>query len=335
MYDDFRLIHLRAPKDCIEKLSDLAQSDDVLDWHVGVEQNGESEITMLVGQKKRQHVLDKLQKAMESESGWRILVQPLEAAIPKPEELAPPEEEQKERAQARRMQSREEIYNDITSSLSIDSNFLLMVALSSIVAAIGLMKDNVAVVIGAMVIAPLLGSNLALIFAATVGDRSLLAQAAKVAAIGAGLSIAIGVIIGIIFPVDFKSVELMSRTHVGADSIALALASGAAAALSVSTGVASALVGVMVAVALLPPAMTAGVMLGTGQPDYALSAGLLLLVNIVSVNLAGQLVFWISGLKPRTWYERKSAGQSIKYSIITWVVSLAILSAAIWFRAQI
>ncbi|GEQ98025.1 hypothetical protein JCM17844_16620 [Iodidimonas gelatinilytica] len=332
MSNAFRLIHLRAPKDCIEKLSDLAQSDDVLDWHVGIEQDGESEITMLVGQEKRQHVLDQLQKAMEAKSGWRILVQPLEAAIPMPEEPERPEEE---RAQARRMQSREEIYNDITSGLSIDTNFLLMVALSSIVAAIGLLKDNVAVVIGAMVIAPLLGSNLALIFAATVGDRSLLAQAAKVAAIGAGLSIAIGVIIGLILPIDLGSRQLIDRTHVGADSIALALASGAAAALSVSTGLASALVGVMVAVALLPPAMAAGIMLGAGQPSLALSAGLLLLVNIVSVNLAGQLVFWISGLKPRTWYERKSASQSLKISILSWIVALAVLSTAIWFRAQI
>lgn len=332
MYDDFRLIHLRAPKDSVEKLLDLADSPDILDWHMGADYEGRREITMLVGPAKRQDVLDRLQRAMPKDNKqWRILIQPLEAAIPKPEE---PEELVKERVRARRMQSREELYNDITAGLAIDSHFLALVFLSSVVAAIGMLKDNVAVVIGAMVIAPLLGSNLALIFAATLGDKVLIISAVKTAATGAFLSILIGVGIGLIWPVDFESTELMARTHVGADSVALALASGAAAALSVSTGLASTLVGVMVAVALLPPALATGIMLGTGELNLAVSAGLLLAVNLVAVNLAGQAVFLLNGLKPRTWYERKSAAQSIRVSIMVWITALTILSLVIWLRAD-
>jgi len=65
----------------------------------------------------------------------------------------------------------------------------------------------------------------------------------------------------------------------------------AAAALSLTTGLSSVLVGVMVAVALLPPAATLGIMLGQGNMSLAIGAGLLLAVNIVSVNLASKIVF--------------------------------------------
>ena len=68
---------------------------------------------------------------------------------------------------------------------------------------------------------------------------------------------------------DLASEELLARTDVGFDGVVLALASGAAAVLSLTSGVASALVGVMVAVALLPPTATLGMMLATGQTELA------------------------------------------------------------------
>ena len=87
-----------------------------------------------------------------------------------------------------------------------------------------------------------------------------------------------------VWPWDPSSTELMLRTDVGLAAVALALASGAAAALSLTTGLSSVLVGVMVSVALLPPAAALGLMLGYGQPDLAIGAGLLLAINIVCVK---------------------------------------------------
>ncbi|MDZ7803496.1 DUF389 domain-containing protein [Thiohalophilus sp.] len=87
-------------------------------------------------------------------------------------------------------------------------------------------------------------------------------------------------------PLNFDSQELLLRTDVGLEGIALALASGMAAGLSLTSGVSATLVGVMVAVALLPPAATLGLMLGAGNYQYALGALLLLAVNVVCVNLA-------------------------------------------------
>ncbi len=95
-----------------------------------------------------------------------------------------------------------------------------------------------------MVIAPLLSPNVALAL---------------------GLSFAIAVTL----PIDLVSQELLSRTDVGLDSIVLALASGSAAALSLTTGLSSVLVGVMVAVVLMPPRATLAVMLASGQEELA------------------------------------------------------------------
>src|SRR5690606_25235967 len=169
---------------------------------------------------------------------------------------------------------------------NLDSTFLTLTFLSAIVASIGLLKDNVAVIIGAMVIAPLLGPNLAFALGTALGDRALMQKAMTTNVTGVALTVLLGVVIGLMWTEGFDAPELLNRTKVGYDGIALALASGAAAVLSLVAGVSSALVGVMVAVALMPPAVAIGIMLGAGNPEGALGAAVLLGVNVVCVNLA-------------------------------------------------
>jgi uncharacterized membrane protein len=122
---------------------------------------------------------------------------------------------------------------------------------------------------------------------------------------------------------------------VGLDSVALALASGAAAALSLTTGLSSVLVGVMVAVALLPPAVTLGIMLGVEDFNRALGAGLLLAINIVCVNLAIKVVFFVKGIRPRTWWEKKKAKRAMAIYILGWIVTLIFLVAFIYGHQEL
>ena len=124
----------------------------------------------------------------------------------------------------------------------------------------------------------------------------------------------------------------MARTSVDYAGIALALASGAAAALSVTTGLSSTLVGVMVAVALLPPAATVGIMLAAGRSDLAVGAAMLLVANIACVNLAAQVVFLAQGIKPRTWSEQKNARRAVAVNIVTWIALIAVLVGIIALR---
>lgn len=111
----------------------------------------------------------------------------------------------------------------------------MLVILSSLVAAIGLITNNVAVVIGAMVIAPLLGPNHALSFGTAMGDFSLIKKSVQTLVAGILLAVAVSGILGMFWPFDVENHELMLRTVVGIDSATLALASGAAAALSLTT----------------------------------------------------------------------------------------------------
>ena len=224
---------------------------------------------------------------------------------------------------------REEIYEDVASGTRLDSNFLTLTVLSAIVAALGMNANNVAVVIGAMVIAPLLGPLLAFAFASSIGDTDLMWKASRTSLVGLALGFATASLTALLIPVNLESPQLLERTVIGLDSVVLALASGGAAALSIARGLPSTLVGVMVAVALLPPSVAMAVYLGAGEFSLSLRAGILLATNVISVNIASMLVFAIRGIRPRTWLERRSATRSRQINLAVWGVLLAGLIALI------
>jgi uncharacterized hydrophobic protein (TIGR00341 family) len=277
-----------------------------------------------------QKALDTISTMLEHEEDWRLVVLPVEASLPKLEE-EDPEIKKKHRMVA----LREEIYQDVHAGTKLDRDFLILTALSTIVVVFGLAADNVAAVIGAMVIAPLLGPILAFALGSALGDIELMGKAARTAVSGLLLGMAISVLIGLLFNIDLGADELRNRSIVGLDSTALALASGAAAALSIVAGVPSTLVGVMVAVALLPPAASAGLFAGSGDFPLAARAGLLLLINIVSVNLAALLVFFFKGVRPRTWLERRSAKRSVYINAAVWAVLIVALTLVAVFMTRL
>ena len=150
-----------------------------------------------------------------------------------------------------------------------------------------------------MVIAPLLGPNIALAFATSLGDRELMWQALRTNLAGLSLTLVMAIAIGLIWPGYLGSFEILVRTDVKPDGIVLALASGAAAVLSLASGLSSALVGVMVAVALLPPLATLGLLLSSGHWREAAGAGVLLGLLVVGRLLVNTLLFHFRPLKRR------------------------------------
>lgn len=323
-----KVIEVVVRSDRQPRLKRIAAEHEVTDiwWGQPDSENDRVAARMLVAPAKRQEMLDTLQRELGDDEKTRIVVSPVEAALPRGsddvEEASP-------------TTTREELYIQVAKGARLDSNHLLLVLLSTVVAAIGLVEDNVAVIIGAMVIAPLLGPNLALALGTILGDRHLTWRALKANLAGIVLSLALAYLIPLLWPIDINSPELMARTDVNLAGVALAFASGAAAVLSLTTGVSSVLVGVMVAVALLPPAATIGIMLGAGQPTLASGAALLLAVNIVAVNLSAKLVFLLRGVRPRTWLEKRQAQQSTMLSVFFWLLSMALLIGAILLRQQL
>lgn len=325
-----RIIEVITDQGHVDTLRGIAAQQEIIDIWVGHnDEDGRCSTRLLVRPEKQQAVIDALQSLLSTAENTRLLVLPVEATLPRLEEDDP--EEEKQNTVTR---SREELYQKIVTGAKLDSNFMYMVIMSTIVAAIGLLEDNVAVVIGAMVIAPLLGPNMALAFATTLGEGKLLWLALKANIAGLFTALVLSILIGFIWPLNFDSHELMIRTDVGMDGIVLALVSGAAAVLALTAGLSNSLVGVMVAVAILPPTATVGLMLGSGHYQYALGAALLLAVNIVCVNLSSNITFLLKGIKPRTWYEKKKAKQSKIILIAFWFVVLIVLAMVVNVRQQ-
>lgn len=321
-----KYVEVVADAGSTDTISAIAEKSKVEDLRLGpVDGDGMRRIRMLVPDDALQSVLDRLQSVLGAQPTARILVMAVEVALPKPNG------DRRERETSAGA-PREALYEGVEKSTRLDLNFLVLVVLSTLVAAIGMIENNVAVVIGAMVIAPLLGPNLALGLGTALGDIALVKQAAVTLLAGILLSVALSAGIALLTPGDLSTPDLLARTEVGLDSVALALASGAAAALSLTTGLSSVLVGVMVAVALLPPAATLGIMLGQGQIGHAVGAALLLAVNIVSVNLATKLVFLAKRIGPRTGIEKERAKRETVVYIAGWVLTLGALVAVILAR---
>lgn len=320
------LIEILANKGYSNAIQNIASQQEAVDCWFGPEgEDGRRLSRLVVKSEKIQEVLDALQSALSEAEAARITLSSLDATLPRP----PASDEEKKRSVTA---SREALYDSVEKNARLDRNFLVLVFLSTTVAAIGLIENSAAVIIGAMVIAPLLGPNLALALGSALGDRYLMGRALVSNFGGLALAVGMSVAIGVVSPAIHPGPELLARTEVGLDSVALALASGAAAVLSITSGLPSVLVGVMVAVALLPPAAAFGLMLGSRELNLAMGAGLLLAVNVVCVNLAAKIVFLVQGIRPRTWMEKEAARQSMATYIAIWIVSLAILVGLIYAR---
>jgi uncharacterized membrane protein len=133
------------------------------------------------------------------------------------------------------------------------------------------------------------------------------------------------VLVGLLLPVDPSSPQLAARTNADVGDIALALASGAAGALAFTSGVPSVVVGVMVAVALLPPLVTAGLMAGGGYWAAMSGALVLLLTNVTCVNLAAVGTFLVQRVRPRTWWEADRAKKATQRAAAAWIAMLLVL----------
>lgn len=296
------------------------------------------QLKILVRQETGQSVVDAVHKTLQTSNDWRLFAIPVEATLPKvtddTQRAAAKKANKPEGESSRSNVIREEVFEDVSSNGKLTPTYLVLTALSAIVAALGLNMDSVAVVIGAMVIAPLLGPQLALSFGIALGARDLALRSILTAGAGTLLAVALSFGIAHIIVVDTASQELVSRTTVNIEGIVLALASGAAAALSLLAGLSTTLVGVMVAVALLPPAAVCGLMLGIGLYEQSFGALMLLTANIICVNLSAQLVFLSRGVGPRSNLKKDLARRSGWYTVIVWTVLLAVFVMFILPRIQ-
>jgi uncharacterized hydrophobic protein (TIGR00341 family) len=321
-----RWIEIAAPPDRLDAVRGRIEEVEVHDWWTS-ESGDRAVVRVVLDGKRVEGLLEALEPMCGDRDGGglRVLVGNVEAMLPEPEiEEDAVDGEQEEEDDSDRL-SRFELVDRVRRDSALNRQYIFMVILSSIVAAIGLTRGNVAVVVGAMVIAPLLAPNMALALAATLGDFKLAGTAIRTGTIGMTIAVVLGAVLGRVMTIDPSVPEIASRMAIHELDIVLALAAGAAGALAVTNGVSGALVGVMVAVALLPPLLVSALLAGSGEWRGAWGALLLYSTNVASVNLAGIAVFLLRGITPRSWWEKRRARRAAWWAMAFWVVALVVL----------
>jgi uncharacterized hydrophobic protein (TIGR00271 family) len=179
-------------------------------------------------------------------------------------------------------------------------NFTVLMVISSIIASLGLLQNSAAVIIGAMLVAPLMSPLMSFSVGLIQGNLRLLRTAALTTLTGVLIGLAMAVMIGVVMPTDVATNEMLARGRPSLLDMGVALASGLAGAYAMARkDIPSALAGVAIAAALVPPLCTIGLAAAFGEFSLASGAGLLFVTNIVSISLAGAIVFAWLGLRPR------------------------------------
>ena len=190
--------------------------------------------------------------------------------------------------------------------------YAVMLLISAVVATAGLLADSPAVVIGAMVIAPLLGPALAANVGIVTGDRRLKSTGFSYQIVGVTVVIAASIGLATLARlaglepagVDIVvATELQERVAPNLFSLAVALGAGVAGILSLTRGFSEAIVGVMIAAALIPPSAAVGITVAWGMYGAATGAAVLVIVNVLSINLAALATLWIAGYRPQGLFE--------------------------------
>ncbi|MFB6130100.1 MAG: TIGR00341 family protein [Salinigranum sp.] len=210
--------------------------------------------------------------------------------------------------------------------------FVVMTALSAVVATAGVLLDSPAVVVGSMVIAPLIGPAMATSVGTVSDDADLFGEGLRLQVLGGFLAILSAAAFALALhatkavPLTASEVfalhEVRERLLPDMLSLAIAVAAGVAGALSLS----SALVGVMIAAALVPPTAVVGIGLAWGRPMAVVGSVVLVLVNFISINLAALAVFWYEGYRPRRWFRLEEARTTLFKRAAVLGVAIVVLS---------
>ena len=329
-----RIVQVMIPAGKRETVLDTLD-DERIDYAVTDETSGR-EYTAVVSfplpRNAVEPVLDRLREVGIDDSSYTIVLQ---AETVLSEHFEKLQERYEENNESEQRISREEIRAGASDLVPDFRTYITLAVVSAVVATAGLLLDSPAIVVGSMVIAPVLGPAMATSVGSVINDNDLFKQGVKYQIIGFSAAVvaatAFAVLVKSLFlvPPGLDVLELdqvQGRLSPDLLSLAVALGGGIAGAMSLSGGISAALVGVMIAAALIPPVAAVGIGIAWGLPDIVLGAGVLVLVNLFSINLAALAVLWYMGYRPEQWYKEDEARTKTLRRMGTLVVGLLLLS---------
>ncbi|HEX9797781.1 MAG TPA: amino acid permease [Anaerolineales bacterium] len=229
-----------------------------------------------------------------------------------------------------------DLYKYVRRGARPDVDFFVMMGLAAVIAAFGLLLNSGAVIIGAMLVAPLFTPILAFSLAISMGDVRLVRVALESSLKGVFLAIGLALIIGIAAPLPVDPVgipEIASRVQPNLLDLAVALAAGAAGAYALARkDVAAALPGVAIAAALVPPLAAVGISLAAGRFDSAGGAALLVTTNLIAISLAGAITLLLLGFRPAERGERQARLRTGLAASLLLLIVISLPLAAVLLR---
>lgn len=224
---------------------------------------------------------------------------------------------------------RTEVYVRIRRNSRPSMDFYILITLSAAIAALGLNLNSPAVVIGAMLVAPLMSPIVGLGMAMVYGDTRFLRIATTSVARGVILAFVVGVLMGFTYLEPELTSEVLARTMPTIPDLGVAIFSGFAGAYALCySQAAGALPGVAIAAALVPPIAASGISLSQGRWEEAFGAMLLFFTNLVAISLASALIFIVLGFRPMAREKQKQATRvrSMRIAMMLLAVNIGILS---------
>lgn len=196
-------------------------------------------------------------------------------------------------------QSLERIQLELLEESNLDINYLVLILGSCVIATLGLLSNSVAVIIGAMIVAPLMLPIRGLAFGALEGHVVLVRKGLSAIAVGTFLAIVLAVLLGSLIRLPEFGSEVIARSKPTLLDLGIAVAAGGISGFAkVQPKVSATLAGTAIAVALMPPICVVGLALSQGNWSLSLGATLLYLTNLLGITLSCMLTFLIAGYTP-------------------------------------
>ncbi len=190
------------------------------------------------------------------------------------------------------------IRSSVRAAAALTGHTVVLNALAAVIATYGLFANSAAVVIGAMVVAALLGPILGIGLSIAEGAPWHLARSLRALAAGTCTVFITALVVGRLHTNFAITSEILQRTSPNLSDLVIALAGGAAGTLvTTSPRISAAVVGVAIATALVPPLAAGGILLARGEFELASGAVLLACTNMLAITLSSSVVFWLSGYR--------------------------------------
>jgi uncharacterized hydrophobic protein (TIGR00271 family) len=228
-------------------------------------------------------------------------------------------------------EQRTALYSSFDEGAVCDFDFMIMMCLSTTIAALGLLINSPAVIIGAMVVAPLMTPLIAAGCALVRGNLPLFFKSIRAMIFGSLAALGVSLLLGSLVPTDTLTLEMIARGTPDILDLFVALFSGVAAAYATARPkVVAALVGVAVAAALVPPIATTGLALIEGKILVAKGAGILFITNLVAIIIGAAAMFYLMGI--RSLYENKWSPLILRRVFLSLLLVFGLLSAPLGYQ---